>query len=386
MTRPPRLPALAAAVALTCLAALTACSSGAEDDTAQTVTATLLPPIAQPGAEPAPATDARSVVQATVEPADEGRALTLERAAGQRWEEAGTAELSGDGTATFLVDDPDAEYRVVAEESGDLAATTSEPVEGSTSFGDLDFDEAFDGDELAPIWIHRGAEYNPEGLRACSRGSEDAAEVGGGTLALEVIKDPSRTEQCTAKKDNGKTLGQFDYRLNGHVATNRLFMYGVTAARIKFQREQGQHGSFWLQSPIAEGDTPAVAGAEIDIVEYFGDSDDDRLASFIYYPTEDGAVKEGDWIEGASEFLADKDDDWWKAYHVFSLEWTPDEYVIRIDGQEAWRTDQGVSQTSEFIVLSLLSSDYELPNLPDEDLLPQVMDVDWVRHWLPTEG
>ena len=163
-------------------------------------------------------------------------------------------------------------------------------------------------------------------------------------------------------------------------------MYGVTAARIKFQREQGQHGSFWLQSPIAEGDTPAVAGAEIDIVEYFGDSDDDRLASFIYYPTEDGSVKEGDWIEGASEFLADKDDDWWKAYHVFSLEWTPDEYVIRIDGQEAWRTDQGVSQTSEFIVLSLLSSDYELPNLPDEDLLPQVMDVDWVRHWLPTEG
>ena len=37
-------------------------------------------------------------------------------------------------------------------------------------------------------------------------------------------------------------------------------------------------------------------------------------------------------------------------------------------------------------MLSLLSSDYELPNLPDEDLLPQTMDVDWVRHWLPTEG
>ena len=80
---------------------------------------------------------------------------------------------------------------MVAEESGDLAATTSEPVEASRSFGDLDFDEAFDGNELAPIWVHRGAEYNPEGLRACSRGSEDAAEVGDGTLALEVIKDPA---------------------------------------------------------------------------------------------------------------------------------------------------------------------------------------------------
>ena len=69
---------------------------------------------------------------------------------------------------------------MVAEATGDLAAATSEPVEASRSVGDLDFDEAFDGDELAAIWVHRGAEYNPEGLRACSRGSEDAAEVGDG--------------------------------------------------------------------------------------------------------------------------------------------------------------------------------------------------------------
>ena len=160
----------------------------------------------------------------------------------------------------------------------------------------------------------------------------------------------------------------------------------MTAARIKFQRERGQHGSFWLQATTFGGnhEDAATGGAEIDIVEYFGDSSDDRLASFIYYPTPDGMVKEGDWIEEASRFLADQDDDWWKRFHVFALEWTEDEYVIRIDGQEAWRTDQGVSQQPEVLILSLLSSDYELPKLKDEGKLPQTMRVDWVRHW--TEG
>ncbi len=192
MIRPQRLHALAAAVSLTCLAALTACSSDSpgEDDTAQTVTATLLPPIAQPGPDPAPAAEAQVVVEATVEPAGAGRALTLERSAGQKWEDVGSAELSEDGTASFVVDAvDDAGYRVVAEATGDLDAATSDPVDAS-AVGALDFDEAFDGDDLSSTWVPRGTEYNPEGLRVCSRGSADAAEVGGGTLGLEVVEGP----------------------------------------------------------------------------------------------------------------------------------------------------------------------------------------------------
>lgn len=245
--------------------------------------------------------------------------------------------------------------------------------------------DEFDGAALdEDQWVHRGEDYNPDGLRLCSKGSPAAAQVSGGVLNLRTQLDPARTgEKCEAQSGDGKSLGEFSYRLNGHVSTTRTFKYGVTAARIKFQEQRGQHGSFWLQATTdgAEHEDPETGGAEIDVVEYFGESSEDRLASFVYYPSPEGMVKEGDFIEEASRFLADQDDDWWKGYHVFALEWTEDEYVIRIDGREAWRTDQGISQQEEILILSLLSSDYELPKLKDEGDLPQSMQVDWVRHW-----
>ena len=48
---------------------------------------------------------------------------------------------------------------------------------------------------------------------------------------------------------------------------------------------------------------------------------------------------------------------------MFSVEWSPGGYVFRIDGRETWRTSAGVSRRPEYLILSLLSSDYELPGL-----------------------
>ncbi len=383
----------ASVAASTACLALAACSGDTDEDPAQTkqrVSVEVLPPIAQQGAGKAPADDASAVVSAQVTPEAADREMTLEVQDGDEWSSVDTASTRANGTADFVLDagaqaetEPGATYRVVAAATDDLDELTSNPVTEQPTAPD--FADEFDGSTLSSNWYVRGLEYNPEGLRACSRGSADAVEVDDGELRLEVIVDESRSELCTAKKANGKSLGRFPYRLNGHVATvpSVPIKYGVLAARIKFQREQGQHGSFWLQSFLEQVTSPAKSGAEIDVVEYFGDNDLDRLASFIYYPTKDGSVKEGDFIENSKDFLADKDDDWWKSYHVFALEWTKDEYVVRIDGQEAWRTDQGISQQDQFMVLSLLSSDYELDDLPAGDQLPQTMSVDWVRHWAP---
>jgi beta-glucanase (GH16 family) len=380
VTRPSR--ALAFVAIGGALTLTAACSGGGSDEeppaseSSSGVTASLLPPIAQAGADVASADDAEAVIAARTEPAEEGVELTLEQDAGSGWEEVGTAETNAAGTADFVVSGgTDASYRV----SADGGAPSK--VSGTWT---LESGDEFDGDALDPAqWYHRGGEYNPEGLRACSKGSPDAVDVSGGALALRVQVDPDRAgESCEAKAADGKSLGRFPYRLNGHVASTKLFRYGVTAARIKFQPARGQHGSFWFQSQLAAAnhEDAASGGAEIDVVEYFGRDDDDRLASFVYYPSPDGMAKEGDWIEEASRFLTDQDDDWFKRYHVFALEWTEDEYVVRIDGQEAWRTDKGVSQQPEFVVLSLLSSDYELPKLKGAPL-PQTMSVDWVRHW-----
>ena len=356
--------------------------------TAQSVEVTVLPPIVQPGADPAPSDQASGAVAATFSPAREGRTAVLEGLDAGSWTQVATAEQDAQGRVEFVLpagSGPPAQYRVVAAGSDGLDRVTSAAVVGDP-WGDPDFDDEFDGNALTENWVTRGeGDYNAAGLRACSTSSPAAEEVQGGTLGLSVIIDPQRTdEKCTAKKGNGKVIGKFAYRLNGHIMTNgHYFRYGVLAARIKFQPLQGQHGSLWMQPAISESTTDSgKGGSEIDVVEWFGDGvRNGGLASFIYKLTQDGPVKVGGQLEDPDQYLASQDDSWFQRYHVFSVEWTPQAYVFRIDGQETWRTSEGISHQPEYPILSLLSSDYELPNLGGQQKLPQTMHVDWVRFW-----
>ena len=153
---------------------------------------------------------------------------------------------------------------------------------------------------------------------------------------------------------------------------------------MKFQKDRGQHASFWMQPVpyVPNATSAAEGGAEIDIIEWFGNSGDrGGLATFIYHPTTGGRQKVGGKLSDTDRYLAAKSDRWWRAYHVFSLEWTPSEYIFRIDGRETWRTSVGISQVPQYPILSLLSSDYELKNLGSETRLPQHMYVDWVAMW-----
>jgi beta-glucanase (GH16 family) len=353
----------------------------------QTVTAAVLPAIAQPGDDPASSDDALGVVAATVEPADEGREVVLEAQTGGSWQEVARAEQDRDGHVDLPLPegDADASYRVTSPAGNGRDAATS-AVLAADPWGKPDFDDEFDGHALSDQWVTRGeGSYNPEGLRACSMASSAAAHVEDGTLGLSVLLDPDRkNEKCAAKKANGTSAGSFSYRLNGHITTNGLyFKYGVLAARIKFQQRQGQHGSLWMQPAISESLTDSgKGGSEIDVIEYFGDGvKNGGLASFIYKLTEDGPEKVGGQLPDPEQYLASQDDTWFDDYHVFSVEWTPEEYIFRIDGQETFRTSEGISHQPEYPILSLLSSDYELEHLGSEKNLPQTMQVDWLKYW-----
>jgi beta-glucanase (GH16 family) len=61
------------------------------------------------------------------------------------------------------------------------------------------------------------------------------------------------------------------------------------------------------------------------------------------------------------------------------VEWTPSAYTFRIDGKRVRRITRGVSDQPEYLVLSLLSSDWELNMAPRA--IRQTMHVDWVRVW-----
>jgi beta-glucanase (GH16 family) len=315
--------------------------------------------------------------------------VVLSLKAGRGWTRVAETTLTDRGLAEFsvptLVSGKPATYRATAAASQGYPAITTAPVL-STQWGPPDFSDEFSGASLSATWSHRGGDYNPAALRTCSKGSPAAVQVADGVVRLSVMADLERTSECTAYRMDGSVMGQFRYRLNGHISTHGMadLTYGVAAARIKFQQSRGQHGSFWFQptTPVPGATAAAEGGAEIDVVEWFGDGGPNSgLSGSVYYPTTSGRAKAGGWIADPGRYLADLSDSWWSGYHVFSVEWTPQAYVFRIDGRETWRTSEGVSGRPEFPILSLLSSDYELPHLGGEDRLPQHMYVDWVQFW-----
>lgn len=355
----------------------------------QTATIAVLPPISQYGSTPASPSTARTVVAVQVSPATPGRTVTLSSASGRSWKTVAQTTLTSRGLAEFSVPTlsggRSVTYRALAHSfEGQPPLRTGEVL--STQWGAPDFAEEFAGTALSSSWSHRGPDYNPAGLRKCSRGSSQAVQVAGGVVRLSVMKDPSRTDRCTAYRATGEPLGEFDYRLNGHISTagKQELTYGVAAARMKFQQPRGQHGAFWLQPsvPVSGATSAAAGGAEIDVIEWFGEGGaNGGLSNSVYYPTPSGQAKAGGWIADPGQYLGSQSDSWWSNYHVFSVEWSPGGYVFRVDGRETWRTTDGVSGRAQYLILSLLSSDYELPNLGGEDRLPQHLYVDWVQFW-----
>jgi beta-glucanase (GH16 family) len=378
--------ALTLSAAAAAIAATGAASAIAVD---QVVTINLLPPVSQPGTKPASPVAAQTVVVVSVTPSAPGRTIRLERQYGGSWNSVTKASLDNRGLAEFSVatnvGGSPVGYRATAL-AYDGLPTMSSATEVSNRWGAADFVDEFGGTALGGSWSHRGPDYNPGGLRRCSKGSPQAVQVSGGVVRLSVIRDPARSDLCTAYRANGDVIGDFSYRLNGHISTagRQELTYGVAAARVRFQQPPGQHGAFWMQpsAPVPGATNPADGGAEIDVAEWFGSGlNSGGLSSTVYYPTSTGQVKAGGWIADPSSYLTGKNDSWWSAYHVFSVEWTPEAYVFRIDGRETWRTSDGVSQRPEYLILSLLSSDYELPTLGGEDRLPQHLYVDWVQFW-----
>lgn len=133
--------------------------------------------------------------------------------------------------------------------------------------------------------------------------------------------------------------------------------------------------------PTAIPGNPAKSGAEIDIVEYFGEGyPQGGLASFLYYLNSKNESEKvgGVWPKATRQLPPG--DDWWRSYHVFSVEWTKKQYIFRVDEREIFRTKEGVSGVPQYLILSLLTSDWELPKL-DKSTLPSTMHVDWVRVW-----
>jgi len=360
---------------------VTGCSSSDDGDAAPpsydksgSVTARVLPQLAANSEDVESADDAAWVVEATIDGVDEGTAVSLVATSDDGWTEVDEEETDAKGRVS-LASRASGDLHVVIGEGDDAIGTKVSTADApeATFTDEFDDEDSVDGPDAT--WHTRDQGYT--GVRTCSKASADAAEVADGVLRLSVTEDPEREgEECQLPGKRKK----FPYRLNGHVGSEGTlaFTYGYAAARIKTQSARGQHAAFWMQAVGGQGTGgPKKGGAEIDVIEYFGDDHPEGgLTSFTYFLDKNGKKQTvGGWLPNADKL----GDDWAEQYHVFSLEWTPDEYVFRIDDKVTQRLKGVSSGKPEFLILSLLSSDYELPRFDGE--LPQTMEVDWARVW-----
>ena len=363
--------------------AASAATSSVLKAASQRISLEALPQIVQQGRSTASANSAKAAITATIKPVKVGRKVILQQRNSSSWKKVGVATQEKNGSVNFAAlvskGGQALTYRVQATAFQGLKATTSKTVDTSRWLTPT-FSDEFSGTRLSSMWGMRGQRYEPTSKRTCSKGDPKAVKVGNGAVRLSVIRDRSRSDKCTAVSRT--ETKRISYRLNGHIGTDGGlfdFKYGVAAARIKMQKRQGQHASFWMQ-PVGENQ-PGSDGHEIDIIEYFGDKHPQGgLTSFIHWYKGNRLIKTGSWIKNSESFLKNKKDGWSKNYHVFSVQWTPRAIIFRIDGKETWRTSARVSRAQQYLILSLLASDYEALEITDKQL-PQHMYVDWVRVW-----
>ncbi len=351
---------------------------------ARAVALAALPGVAQAGAVPTSAPEGGLLV-ASVRPVRDGGPVLLQQHTDEGWETVASGEQDHAGIARFASSSlPETSDDVVlraASVGADGAVEEASSPLRDTAWDEV-FAEDFDGTSLdTSTWGYRSVGvYNAADDGLCATSDPRAVSVADGTLRLHVKRDPARAGQ-TCRTDHGS----FGYYLNGRVDTQTGFgfTYGVAAARVRFQRDRGQHGAFWLQrsSGVAAPGDPALGGAEVDVAEFFGEgAKDGGMGTFAYYLDAGGDLEQIGGVDPrTSEGLA-YGDTWWDQFHVFSVEWTRQAYVYRVDGREVFRTTRGISGVEEHLILSLTSKDFELKRL-DPTLLPSTMEVDWVRVW-----
>ncbi len=320
-----------------------------------------------------------SVAVATFADPIKGRPVDLERKTPQGWTVAASAAQDGKGVAEFSTPYVKAAtYRAVAHATNhkgrDLPALATVPTSRENQWR-VDFADEFNGTTLDSKWRPRQTgQYF--GARLCSAPQPSMSSVRNGSWQGMVKEaDRARTRQVKANAAQARGVrvadacphGVWDLAMISTEGTYQ-FKYGITAVRAKFPPQSGVHGSVWLQSYDPKG-------AEIDFIETFGVKA--GIQHKLHYKKRGKPAEAGGYVRTLPAVKSPK---WWNEYHVFSVEWTPDRYVFRVDGVETFRTRKGLSHGSEFLVMSLLASDWNLDRI-DRSTMPAKMSVDWIRVW-----
>ena len=219
----------------------------------------------------------------------------------------------------------------------------------------LSFEDEFDGDALDGKKWALCPEWKRQDVGGYWRNSE--VEVRDGNLWLRARIDDDGTPVSGAVR----TLGLFEQA------------YGYFECRMMFPATTGFWGAFWMMcGNVGAEDGTAVSGAEIDIIET-GECARKGVNHAIHWDGYGSAHK------SVSKILPRRSD-LYEGWHTYGFQWTPDEYIFYIDGEETWRTSEpGICEQPGYMKLTTEFGSWAAPIVPEE--LPDYCRIDWVRAW-----
>ena len=236
----------------------------------------------------------------------------------------------------------------------------------------LKFTENFNGSELNPkLW--RRIEGFP-GMGADWRKNmslrEDLVEVKGGILTLKGVR-------------NDDTSADPRRLLTGGITTDGLFgmKYGKLEARIRLVAKKGAWPAFWMMPVSSPNGWPN--DGEIDILERL------NFDPFVYHTVHSAWTKKSPGDPPSSGKGKIKPDAW----NVYALEWTPDSLVWKINGRAMHKYRKTLNADHErwpwdapFYVMLDMQLGGKWVGEVDEDALPAIMQVDWVKFYQLSQG
>ena len=196
-----------------------------------------------------------------------------------------------------------------------------------------------------------------------------ADEFNGNTLDASKWKVPpawNRQDGSYWSADNYQMTGNGQLKLSvtekngkvycGALRTHNLFdkKYGYFEVRCKVPQMQGGWAAFWMMPYQNKPGNAGNDGTEIDIFESINGWKG-QINHALHW---DGYGPEHKH-EAKKMQRPDLYDD---NYHIFSVMWTPKEYIFYIDNQETWRTSTaGVADVKQYLKLTLEVSGYTWP-------------------------
>jgi beta-glucanase (GH16 family) len=258
---------------------------------------------------------------------------------------------------------------VLSIAGGSLAAEPAAPPGWTLVFAD-----EFDGPSLSPAkWNILVREQSKHGeLQYYVR---DEAYVENGMLRL---------------RSRARDWGPQHYT-SGRVDTSGKFapVYGRFEIRARLPRGQGLWPAHWLYpqnrdwamerlmaAAVAAGDERLIPEArpwytEIDIMEFLGHETSVVYGTLHYYSFQGEKRSSSGTLRGDADYSKD--------FHLYALEWEPDEIRWYVDGKQIHAAREGIPHAPHYLILNTAVGG-AWPGNPDATtVFPQYHDIDWVR-------